>query len=474
MPYIHVENFAGGLDDRKSVLTAAPGTLAYLNNAHLTAGGEIEKRKAFVPVFIFAPNIKCLGGWPGVEKSVLFGNGLRPQGLPAEFDWVDVRNGGVSATRLKRVVSWGAEWRALVEYPGQVRRIWRPAGVLDTTDTEVWDWEGLDPTQASDLFVMDEKLYVVIGSVLETSGVAEPDKHGPGVTGSAVYDASKYGPKALKLVAVGQYQNRLATLAKRGAVIWQVDPDPDLTRPLQFIDGLGVAAPRSVVEYGEADTFLLSYSGVRSIRARDSSNVATAGDVGSPINKTISRHLKLLLETDNVAHAVGCYEPEDGRYWLALYDVIYVLSFFPSAKVSAWSTYTPGFPVVDMWAQDNQMFVLSNDTLFSVGAYRGNSDSDYDRTVVEVELPFLSGGDPRAMKTFDAMDLACEGKWAVWAAFSPTEPGADEVTNIVRGPTYGEGDHGLSGESTHIKLRLRSDSDGYALLSDVSVHYEVN
>jgi hypothetical protein len=47
MPYIVVENFKGGLDTRRHKLSSAPGTLTSLVNAHVTRGGEIEKRKAF-------------------------------------------------------------------------------------------------------------------------------------------------------------------------------------------------------------------------------------------------------------------------------------------------------------------------------------------------------------------------------------------------------------------------------------------
>ena len=47
MPYILVEDFRGGLDTRRMNVTATPGTLVTLENAHITRGGEIEKRPAF-------------------------------------------------------------------------------------------------------------------------------------------------------------------------------------------------------------------------------------------------------------------------------------------------------------------------------------------------------------------------------------------------------------------------------------------
>src|SRR6187397_1019760 len=50
MAYEVVENFAAGLDNRKSPLTAPGGTLTRLKNAAVNPGGEIEKRRAFVKV----------------------------------------------------------------------------------------------------------------------------------------------------------------------------------------------------------------------------------------------------------------------------------------------------------------------------------------------------------------------------------------------------------------------------------------
>jgi len=47
MAYIVVENFSAGLDTRRHPLTSKSGTLQTLSNAHISRGGEIEKRKSF-------------------------------------------------------------------------------------------------------------------------------------------------------------------------------------------------------------------------------------------------------------------------------------------------------------------------------------------------------------------------------------------------------------------------------------------
>lgn len=48
MSYLVIENFAGGLDTRRNILTSKPGNLVRLDNCHVSRGGEIERRKAFV------------------------------------------------------------------------------------------------------------------------------------------------------------------------------------------------------------------------------------------------------------------------------------------------------------------------------------------------------------------------------------------------------------------------------------------
>ena len=55
MPYVLVEDFKSGIDTRRTSVTSVPGSLYGLNdagvagltNAHITRGGEIEKRRAF-------------------------------------------------------------------------------------------------------------------------------------------------------------------------------------------------------------------------------------------------------------------------------------------------------------------------------------------------------------------------------------------------------------------------------------------
>lgn len=48
MPSFAINNWKGGLDSRRSMLTSSPNVLLQGNNLHVNQGGELEKRKAFV------------------------------------------------------------------------------------------------------------------------------------------------------------------------------------------------------------------------------------------------------------------------------------------------------------------------------------------------------------------------------------------------------------------------------------------
>lgn len=69
--YQVISNFNGGLDARKFFLSLPPGTLTTLLNAHISQGGEIEKRKAFGHLPLPA---NTFGAQPTEEGIVFFGS----------------------------------------------------------------------------------------------------------------------------------------------------------------------------------------------------------------------------------------------------------------------------------------------------------------------------------------------------------------------------------------------------------------
>lgn len=56
MAYITIENFNGGEDRRRQIFSMPPGTIWTGRNVHVTNGGDLEKRKAFVALGAFGSN----------------------------------------------------------------------------------------------------------------------------------------------------------------------------------------------------------------------------------------------------------------------------------------------------------------------------------------------------------------------------------------------------------------------------------
>lgn len=92
MSYAVTQDFKGGLDRRRSRIAGPPGTLWTCDNAHITRGGEIEKRKKFVSKFALpagtfglesaAGNIYVFGSAadPGVPPGVIYQRLVEPNG----------------------------------------------------------------------------------------------------------------------------------------------------------------------------------------------------------------------------------------------------------------------------------------------------------------------------------------------------------------------------------------------------------
>ena len=103
MSYLVVENFSAGLDTRRHPLTAKSGTLQHLDNAHISRGGEIEKRKAFVEFATLsdgltfgmeatADTIYVFGSYPGsiaMPAGVTFQRLTHPDGLLSPANYVN-------------------------------------------------------------------------------------------------------------------------------------------------------------------------------------------------------------------------------------------------------------------------------------------------------------------------------------------------------------------------------------------------
>lgn len=318
------------------------------------------------------------------------------------------------------------------------------------------------------------KMYVTAAQFLNFSGILTPTAFDTATTGAGFVDMSAEASGSEKLQAVAKYQKFIAVFADQVTQIWYVDPDPDQNAQQQVLNNTGTSSPRSVTQFGDNDLFYLADSGVRSLRARDSSNAASTTDVGVPIDTLIVEKLAgmTVLERSRV---IGLMEPTTGRCWMIFSDIIFVLSVFEGSKISAWSTYTPAvnnvaFEIDDAVPFKKKVYVRSGDTIYCFGGL--GSTVVYDETSPELWLPYLDAGRPAENKQFRSIDLACEGSWIVSTANSVTDHTASDKIATITETTYGKDDIPYEHEATHVSLRFKGTGGGAKKISAAVIRFE--
>ncbi len=187
-------------------------------------------------------------------------------------------------------------------------------------------------------FVDDERVILANGQAWTFSGVGTPTGFEQQDVGSGSVDyTSQYGTMDT-VQAFASYQGKLAVFGRYSTQLWTITADPNDFSRFQNIPNAGTVAPFSVGSLGQLETIFLTDTGIRSLRSRETTLNAYVTDLGSPIDKIIQGVMAGLTETQEAA-AHYVVEPGSNRYWLFLSDTIYVLSYFPSSKIIAWSTY---------------------------------------------------------------------------------------------------------------------------------------
>jgi hypothetical protein len=311
------------------------------------------------------------------------------------------------------------------------------------------------------------KMYSLMDSLLHFSGTNDPTEWTDANTGAGFINLSNNAIGSEDLRAVASYYDNVAIFAEQAIQIWFLDANASLNAQMQVLNNTGTFAPKSVVEFGENDVFYLAESGIRSLKARDSSNAAYASDIGNPIDDIVTPEIRADFET--AKRAVAILEPKDGRYMIAIGEKVYVFSYFPNSSVSAWSVYEPGF-AIDNWAYDGkQVLCRSGNTIYSFG---GTAFNTYDNSTVTIQLPFLDAGTPATGKDFVGIDVTCENEWIVSSATDPTDLTTTEEIATISRSTYGLGRVSMVGYSTHIAPKLVCSTSGSAKIGTIVIHYE--
>ena len=334
--------------------------------------------------------------------------------------------------------------------------------------------------QQAGSYVMSNKyaIHSLEESTWRWCGVGDPTDWTSSIntsSGAGFQTLSNHARNSEELMAMSTYFENMAILAQDCIQIWFYDPDPNVIQLVQVLNNTGTIASKSVIAIGDADVFYLSRSGIRSLKSRDSSNAAYIGDIGNPLDDIIMAAVQ--DDPTDGRDACGILDPRSGRYLLALGSKVYVFSYFPSSRVSAWSVYETTDSngdsfVIESWAFDGrQVLCRSGDKVYSLG---GLNDNEYDDCTVTVQLPFLDAQTPATTKMWSGIDLVCSSTWSIKIAGDPTDIESNELAATINKVTYGLGRIGLSTTSTHLALKLENTQEGAAKLGTLAVHYSLN
>ena len=476
MAYLVLDDFPSGLDLRKDALTSPAGTFRRLNNGFVTAGGQIEKRKAFT----------ALGNLPANNtKGVAFVNGaltvfgtLAPGSvgtLPSHVSYAQISpSGGVTIDRVLDVAVFGMG-------------IYLIARMSDNSIRHFWNGTQLTisglTTAATSARAHKRKMYLTDGRNLRFSAVNTPNDFTTTANGAGIIDVTTEDAGSADLVGLEQYYSTLALLGRNSIQIWAMDPDPAQNSIVQVLGNIGLVAPNAVSRYGNGDVLFLSDTGIRSLRARDSSNAAVLNDIGSPVDEQINAKRSVLTTTD-VERINAFVDPLTGQLWFIWGNEVHVLAQYPNSKVTAWSTFVlPFIPEYSLVANSRIVFRVG-EQLFIYGSVPpsgspfdpntpiGTSAALYDATTVELVTPFISAGKPATNKKWQGIDVSATGTWEVYVNPSPQFPEAWTKIATVTNPTYDDGRIPIDMDGTHIAVRFVSIGSVKHTLAGYVLHYD--
>jgi len=359
-------------------------------------------------------------------------------------------------------------------------------GTLTLTDTltayqEQYGFGDVTGVNFTYCFTVNDKVYGLSGNTVYVSAIGDAttwnDLNG---LGNGFIKLVNWYSSPEPLVSAMVYQGKLLFLTRTTSQVWTIDADLAQWRHMQTIPNLGTIAARSVAALGELDVIFLSDSGIRSFRAREVTLNATVVDIGSAIDGFIASALSSLTNAQR-ATACSIVEPSQSRYWLFIPNVggtagdIWVLNYFPEAKIVAWSRYYTS----DDSGQDfvPSKFCVYNGQVYARGEnaiylYGGSDNNTYDATYAYIEIPFFDMKLPGTDKLVSHMDINATEAWEVYGTPNYESLVIDTPIGIV-GPTYDKGWVAWPTRGTHFSVALQTQAAAPARVSGITLYYNV-
>ena len=567
MSYFLVNNFNLGIDRRRPIYSAFDGSVWDAVNCHLSRGGDLEKRKAFVQKYTLPSNtfgladasdkLYTFGSDPSVSvpSGVVYQQLSHPDGVAmtellsttaydgAPYVVAKFADGGVyhfnggnivtdfvngiarpaiatknaMAIHLAALINATATLYTAVATSDYVTitavanntpftitaetinggatdnqgitisLIQASTGVLPqisratiTGAVEVGDkyaivlggvafgFKNTSPKVPTIVYTFGSKVYGLADSLLEFSGTGKAGEWDFDTAGAGFLNLATNDSGSAMLTGVEVYQGLLSVFSARNVQIYSVKATAAENALLQILKNTGTTSPKSVLAYGDIDVFYLSDSGIRSVRARAPSNAGFVNDIGTTVDDYV-RDYRNTLTQEQVNAACATIEPLDGRYMLAIGNIIMVLSYFPSSQISGWTAYATPFIISDFATIGDKLYCRSGNTVY---LYGGDDGQTYDNSTVSIQLPFLDGKRAGTGKQMKGIDVSSTGTWQCEVLVDPRDLTQKLRIGDIDGVTWGALDASAFAYVTHIAPNFTNTSSGFASISTVGIAYE--
>lgn len=318
-----------------------------------------------------------------------------------------------------------------------------------------------------------QKIYAVAGSVCYFCSVSNPMIWRANVVGAGFINIQSSGKGSEDVLAVVSFLTGLAFLSSSYIQQWAIADNPASNALLHELPNTGGIAAHAVVGAGNVDTFYLSASGIRSLRQQMYTGAPLSADVGDAIDAILQPLLSTLTPVQLV-NAKAAVNPFDARVWFWLGTTVYVLSYYPQSKISAWSWYNVGMEPGWMDAIVSRLYIRSGDAIY---VYGGDDGQTYDSSATDqynvlAEMPFLNTGRIAADKIATAYNVGAQGAWTIYMKSDPQNTAVEDVWGQINGFNYAEPEYSAALETTHFAPRLVSTAPGPALISEMSFDFE--
>jgi hypothetical protein len=459
MPVINFNRFELGIDLRKGRSVSDANRLLEMKNAHVTTGLATEKRPGLSHVTTLAAGTKGL--FAGLGKlNTFYGEGTITHSDAlfdahkcllddAEAEVTDVQFAEVFNGYIYAAITFGNTTKHHYLDGSEVTQI-QDANCPHTTACL---------KAASKMFAVGTD-----GSVVRFTKTGDPkDWTTTEDAGFLPTGLNARGDRATK--ALGMYQNNLVALARDGAQVWVVDPDPTAMKLTELVDNVGTSFHRSLATVS-GDLYFLSDYGFRSITTLQLLSKLSDVDIGSPIDEIVRPAVRAIEGSPKAIYFYGT-----GKYMCAVDNQVFVYSVSRTAKIAAWSRYVLPFPV-DAWAElEGVLYMRAGDEVYSLSEDAFTDDGEL--YAVEIQLPYMDFKTPGMLKRIYAIDLVVEGECDFQIAFDANHP--EYITDAVRivGNTRGGGLIPIECCGTEFSFKFLNETDEDFRLDAISVHYEV-